>query len=511
MIKIGIIKLMTKTTRWWLSRQWRLKDNSQPLDKSWLVYAGLLGVILGVVLELVWPINVKWLVMLMVILALFWRKSSLVRLVLILTIGVMIGSWRARAVFERASQYQLWFGQTVELSGRLVDDVSITESGNRLLKLTEVKINQQSMVGNVMISTRQKLAIARGDYLIAFGDLEAGIGKYQAKLNRLQSIEVVSKNDAATGLRDWLERRLRKFISGERADLISAIVLGKRANLRRNIHQQIRTVGLSHIVVASGLHLMIMVGLFKSLFARISRRWQLFGSLAVATVFGLTAGLSASMMRALAALAVLLATWFYGRKISGWRLIILLVSASLLINPLHLSGDLSWWLSYGAFFGVLVAVPAVQNYLFGDKKLNTISQLLLAVLVVQVVVAPILLVGFGELSLISPLANLLVVPLLVLLMWLAGLVIMLADLSFLAWLMAYPLQLISSYILNVMQILAQFPRALVKLNLNNWQIAAWVVLVGLAIAWMSYKNWRLERIKHLQKISKITSLDSKSV
>lgn len=499
------MKLMAKATKWWLGRWQGSSTNNQRLDKSWLIYAGLTGVIVAVAFELFWPINIWWLVALMIMSALFWRKSLVARLVLALIIGVIIGSWRAKIVFEQASQYQPWLGQMVELAGRLTDDVSTTSSGSRLLKLTEIKLNQRAMVGEVLVSTRQKLAITRGDYLVVRGKLEAGTGKYRAKLSRLQSIEVISQNDAATGLRDWLERRLRRFVSGERADLISVIVLGKRVNLSRGMNQQIRTVGLSHIVVASGLHLMIVVGLVRPLFAKISRRWQWFGSLAVAALFGLTAGLSASMTRALAALAVLLTTWFYGRSISGWRLIILLVATSLLVNPLHLSGDLSWWLSYGAFFGVIVAVPAVQNYLFGDKKLGPISRLLLAVVVVQLVVAPILLVGFGELSLIAPLSNLLVVPLLVLLMWLAGLVIVLANLTPLAWLVAYPLQLISSYILNVMRVLAQFPRALAKFNFNNWQIATWVVLTGLMIAWMSYKNWRLERIRHLQKISKITA------
>lgn len=496
---------MTKATKWWLGRwQGSLKHN-QRLDKSWLIYGGLIGVIAAVVFELFWSINVWWLVVLMIMSALFWRRSSVARLVLALMIGMIIGSWRAKMVFEQAGQYQPWLGQMVELAGRLTDDVSTTSSGSCLLKLTEIKLNQRAMVGEVLVSTRQKLAIMRGDYLVVRGKLEAGTGKYRAKLSRLQSIEVISQNDAATGLRDWLERRLRRFVSGERADLISAIVLGKRVSLSRGINRQIRTVGLSHIVVASGLHLMIVVGLVRPLFAKISRRWQWFGSLAVAALFGLTAGLSASMTRALAALAVLLATWFYGRSISGWRLIILLVATSLLVNPLHLSGDLSWWLSYGAFFGVLVAVPAVQNYLFGDKKLGPISRLLLAVVVVQLVVAPILLVSFGELSLIAPLSNLLVVPLLVLLMWLAGLVIMLANLTPLAWLVAYPLQLISHYILSMMQTLAQFPRALVKINLATWQITVWVVLLGLMIAWMSYKNWRWQRLKTWHKIARLTA------
>ena len=54
-----------------------------------------------------------------------------------------------------------------------------------------------------------------------------------------------------------------------------------------------------------------------------------------------------------------------------------------------------------------------------------------------------------------------------------------------------------------MQILSQFPRALVELKLTQWQIGLWVMLVGVLIAWMSYKNWRLVQMKHFQKIAKL--------
>ena len=124
--------------------------------------------------------------------------------------------------------------------------------------------------------------------------------------------------------------------------------------------------------------------------------------------------------------------------------------------------------------------------------------------------APILLVSFGELSLIAPLTNLLVVPLLVLLMWLAGLVIILVNLTPVAWVVAYPLQLLSHYILSVMRILSEFPRALVELKLTHWQIGLWVMLVGVLIAWMSYKNWRLAQMKHFQKIVKLTAQSANS-
>lgn len=502
-VKISIIKLMTKTQHRFARQLTRFRQTNRKLDRSWLLYVGLVGVILAIGVELIYPINYWWLVVLIVISALLCRKLTVMRLVLALVVGLLIGSCRARTVFQQANQYQSMINTTVELSGRLLDDVTTTQAGNRLLRLGEIKLNQRMMVGEVLVSTRQKMTLRRGDYVVVAGKLEPGVGKYRAKLSRLQSIEIISYDDWSTGLRDWLEQRLRRFVSGERADLISAIVLGKRANLSRNLNRQIRTVGLSHIVVASGLHLMIVVGLVRPWFSKLSRRWEVLGALVVATLFGLTAGLSASMTRALMTLGVVLVTWFYGHKISGWRVIILLVATSLLLNPLHLCGDLSWWLSYGAFFGVLVAVPAVQDYFFGDKKLNAVSQLLLAVVVVQIVVAPILLVSFGELSLIAPLTNLLVVPLLVLLMWLAGLVIILANLTPVAWVVAYILQLLSYYILSVMQILSQFPRALVELKLTQWQIGLWVMLVGVLIAWMSYKNWRLAQIKHLQKIAKL--------
>ncbi len=484
--------------------------NHHQLDKSWLFYGALVGIILAIGVELTHPLNYWWLGALLIVAMLGCRKSVTMRLILALAVGLLIGSWRAREVFNQANRYQLHFNTEVELSGRLMDDITASQSGNRLLRLGEIKLNQQAMVGEVLASTRQKMTLRRGDYVIMTGKLEPGVGKYRAKVSHLKSIEAIDGGDVATGLRDWLEQRLRRFVSGERAELISAIVLGKRSKISRELSQQIRTVGLSHIVVASGLHLMIVVGLVRPFFGKISRRWEVGGALAVASLFGLTAGLSASMTRALMALVVLLITWFYGRKTTGWRVVILLVATSLLINPLHLCGDLSWWLSYGAFFSVLVAVPAVQDYLFGDKKLNSISQLLLAVVVVQIVVAPILLVSFGELSLIAPLSNLLVVPFLVALMWLAGLVIIFADLTPLAWLLAYPLQLLSYYILSVMQFLAQFPRALIKLNLTNWQIGAWVVLTGVSIAWMSYKNWRLEQIKHSQLIAQLTTKTTNS-
>jgi len=75
---------------------------------------------------------------------------------------------------------------------------------------------------------------------------------------------------------------------------------------------------------------------------------------------------------------------------------------------------------------------------------------------------------------------------------------------------AYILQLLSHYILSVMRILSQFPRALVELKLAHWQIGLWVMLVGILIAWMSYKNWRLTQMKHFQKIAKFTAQSANS-
>lgn len=457
------------------------------IDQSYLFYAGIWGIISGVALAyLASDLSLWWvLVVVLVMAVIYWRlKLASLLLTLILAIGVMIGWWRGSAIFHNLRLFEQHFGQTVEISGTVLDDVAVADSGMRSIRLSNLSLNEQSVAGKILISTRQSALIERGDMLMVHGKLEPSIGSYVALIRQVESLAVTNFGDPPTKLRDWLATRLARFLPSQQLNFVGAILLGKRQSVDRELSQNIRIVGLSHMIVASGLHLMIITNLVRKLFHRFSRRVELFGSLAVATMFALMAGLTASMMRALMTLTLSLGAWYYGRKFSGGWLISLLVAVSLLINPLHLLGDLSWWLSYGAFFGVLVAAPIVKEFFFGDKKLSSMADLILSVVVVQIVVSPILLTSFGNLSLIAIIANLLVVPCLVPLMTLAGVLILMADFGLLAQVVNYPLQLLNNYILGAVELLAGVPLASIDVTISSAGVLVIVVTMLLALILM---------------------------
>ena len=138
---------MAKTQHRFARQLTRFRQTNRKLDRSWLLYVGLVGVILAIGVELIYSINYWWLVVLIIISALLCRKLTVMRLVLALAVGLLIGSSRARTIFQQANQYQSMINTTVELSGRLLDDVTTTQAGNRLLRLGEIKLNQRMMVG----------------------------------------------------------------------------------------------------------------------------------------------------------------------------------------------------------------------------------------------------------------------------------------------------------------------------------------------------------------------------
>lgn len=90
---------MAKTQHRFARQFTRFRQTNRSLDRSWLLYVGLVGVILAIGVELIYSINYWWLVVLIIISALLCRKLTVMRLMLALAVGLLIGSSRARTVF----------------------------------------------------------------------------------------------------------------------------------------------------------------------------------------------------------------------------------------------------------------------------------------------------------------------------------------------------------------------------------------------------------------------------
>lgn len=229
----------------------------------------------------------------------------------------------------------------------------------------------------------------------------------------------------------------RSLGDGREKRLGAAYLLGEKDGLDKETTEMLRAVGLSHIVVASGTHLGIIVGFFRKRFGKISRFAGMFFSFIFILLFGELIGWTASITRAAIVAIIGILAWYNGCETIPWRLIVIAMAITLLINPMYLA-DLGWLLSFASFSGIMILAPRIRIFFYGDPpteedektdeaipgELQTQKSMVIAEVVISSVAAtamcaPILLYFFGNLSLISIVANVMILPTIPLAMGLA--------------------------------------------------------------------------------------------
>lgn len=220
--------------------------------------------------------------------------------------------------------------------------------------------------------------------------------------------------------RDSFAGSVNDTLGGEESKLGLAYLVGMKDGLDKETQEMLKAVGLTHLVVASGTHLSIIVEFFKKRFGKISRFAGLLFSLLFVLIFGQIIGWTASITRAAIVSTLMALGWYYGRKIEAWRIILIAMAITLAINPLYIV-DLGWQLSFASFTGILILGPILTDFFYGRPKacekknqemhkLGTIADMFFASLSAVALCAPILLYYFGSISLISIVANLLILP-----------------------------------------------------------------------------------------------------
>lgn len=442
----------------------------------------LIGIISGFVSNLLIPVILGLFVVTILILITIFNKKW--RFLTIILIGLFIGFIRVNPINQDKIILNQLIDKTIVLKGTLSDNPSQNQSKSYSLRLINLEIDGRKIAGKILATTRQTNA-KRGDQILLIGQAKVGLGGYNL-LIKDANIKLLKLNQKfLIKFQNWLSIRLKTHLSIRNGQLIDALLLGRRRQITNQDDIKIRTVGLSHIIVVSGLHLMIIIGLLRHLNGLIHRRITYLLCLLVALFFAVMTGLSASMVRATVLLFFSLSAWLVGRKFTPWRIFSLILTISLLINPFYLLPDLSWLLSYGAFAGILIFAPVLKQYFFGKKKLNYILDLSITLLAIQLILTPILVMTFGSLSLITLVSNIIVVPIIGWVMSL-GLIKIILNFAFLGQILSWCL----NYIWGVIDLLASMPLASVELTISNW---IWLVYYLILAGFYGYFKFQVKK------------------
>ncbi len=431
----------------------------------------------------------------MLLLPLGLHKKLVIAAPVAITIGLVLGLWRGGEELMALSDYKTYMQQKVVLAGEVIEDPVYDDKGALDFRLQNVEVSGDKLPGQVRIKTFSFADIRRGDSVTASGKLVDGFGPYQAAIY-FASAEVTHKNQNIIEiLRRDFSASVLSSVPDPQASLGLGFLVGLKSGLPDDLNNQMKALGLTHIVVASGYNLTILVRLARRFFARISKFQTASASACLMAGFVAVTGFSPSMSRAALVTGLAIWAWYYGRRIHPVTLLLLAAAITAVANPLFLWNDIGWWLSFLAFGGVMVLAPLLQKRLFGESKPKLIGQIVLETVCAQLLTLPLILFVFGNFSVLALLANVLVVPLVPIAMlftFLGGLAGLITP--SLAGLVAVPATVILSFITEVVRLMAQIQWATVPLAIAL-PVMLGLYLLILAAGGLTYKRTKFSFLR----------------
>ena len=429
------------------------------------------------------------------------RRRSWLALVCIVIVCGGFGLQRGAVYMQRLDSYQPLYSHKVTLLVTAAEDGVYGTNSQLSFTADRNVVDGKSLVGKIQVSGFGLNAVFQGDQVLVTGKLYSAYGAYQGRISYAQLSLVSHHPSTINDLRRRFAAGMQSALPEPLAPFAMGLLIGQRATLPADVKQDLLMVGLTHIIAVSGYNLTIILGASNRAMGKYSKRLATLVAFMLMAVFLLLAGTSASIVRAAIVSTLSIATGYYGRSFKPLNLICIAAAITALANPLYLWGDASWWLSFLAFFGVLVLAPLVVQRLWVSWRHSIILMVAIESLCAETMTLPFVLHTFGQMSLIGLPANVLVVtliPLAMLLSLIAGLAGMLAS-NFAGWL-AWPARLLLTYMLDVAHLLAHVPRIfLQQLAFPATQMLAAYVLVGLLVTALWIKTNRHKRAKITEK------------
>lgn len=219
-----------------------------------------------------------------------------------------------------------------------------------------------------------------------------------------------------------LHKQYQKMgITGKELGILSALTLGYREDLDKEVQRSFSASGAMHVLAVSGLHTGIVWGLVifiltlggwrKPLWEEKWKRYFLtISAIALIWIYAFVTGLSPSVMRSALMLSFGALCSLFERSTSRWNSLFAAAMIILVINPLAL-WSVSFQLSFSAVFAIMyVGGKMQQAVVLRGRFLQYIGGLLLISVAAQVGTMPLTMYYFGQTSNYFALTNLLVIP-----------------------------------------------------------------------------------------------------
>ncbi len=227
----------------------------------------------------------------------------------------------------------------------------------------------------------------------------------------------------------WVKRQLEAgIIPQENSEIMKGLLLGGK-EVSDETRARFSAVGISHLLAVSGLHTGIICGVLVWALRKLGlmARERFFIICSFLALFSFMVGLTPSVLRASVMMGVVMLAGAVDRKQDAPTSFCFTAFLLLVFQP-YILYSISFQLSFLACLGIILFFPVFNRILvFAGKYLSSAISITLSS---QVLILPLLVFYFDSFAPVSVLANILVVPLAAVVLWLT-----------VAFLVLYPLHI----------------------------------------------------------------------
>lgn len=311
----------------------------------------------------------------------------------------------------------------------------------------------------------------------------------RGELRKVKAVRIVSVNEGSPGPLLRLRNELLAVIApatDQARSLIAGVVCGRSSELRAQpAGEWFSVTGTAHLIAVSGSHLAIVGFVIESALqmSRCSRGLQRALLAATLVAYAAFTGASPSAIRACCMVFATLVANGAGRRRHGLSALFVTMSIFVLLRPTVLF-EMGFQLSCASVFAILCFCP-YATYALGELGVPAgIAGILSVTLCSQLATLPITVPAFGTISLIAPIANAVIGPVVSVLLAVS---IMLAPFSLVPllrpWALAVPM-VAARCALFFEQLFAAVPGASVGVPPDSvWVYAVPLSLAALLVWW----------------------------
>lgn len=223
----------------------------------------------------------------------------------------------------------------------------------------------------------------------------------------------------------WLQKlrlemisKLGRWLPRDEASLAAGILLGGDKGMSWQLQESFRRTGMTHVIAASGYNVSVVAGWTMLFFTKwLPRKLAIVLGMGSIVFYVLLAGATAAVIRAGIMAGAAWTGQLWGREADSFWLLGVAAWVMLMLNPAYLA-DIGWQLSFAATVGIFWFRPT------GDFWTS---------LSAQATTLPLILHHFGNLSVVAPIANLLLLWVIAPVMQITAVGLIIGPANWLAW------------------------------------------------------------------------------